>query len=89
MFVVAAKDEEADSIYGDVISVSMLKSMAHVMGQGNLTFAEIPRRYPNGRSKRILLPFEELVNEFRPLRVHAAILDMDTSTWERPVRYVM
>jgi|GEM_PF-4018997 len=86
MFVVAARDEGAVTMYGDVISKPMLKTMAHVVGCLSLTFTEIPVRYPNGRSKRIQVPFETLVDDFRPLRVHADISSVDISGWERPVR---
>ncbi len=85
LFVVAAKMEEATDLYGDVLSVSMLKTMGSVLGKETLSFAEIPRRYPNGRSKRILLPFDVVANEFAPLRVHARITHVDVLDWERPI----
>ena len=85
LFVVAAKDDEAGSMYGDVISPAMLNTMARVVGTHRLTFTEIPVRYPDGRSKRIRLPFETLAGDFRPLRVHADISSVDISAWERPV----
>ena len=85
MWVAAAQDRGATVLYGDVISRELLQTKASVLGVNNLRFAEIPKNYPNGRSRRINLPLEILLNEFQPLRVFADISLIDTTGWERAV----
>lgn len=84
MYVALVQDVGAIVLYGDVISRALLKTKVSVLGANNLWFAEIPKDYPNGRSRRLRQSLETMLDSFQPMRVFADISRIDTASWERP-----
>lgn len=88
LFAAVSADLGASSFYADVMSRNLLKLEGNTFGEEALTFREIPKKYPNGKSAKIQAPLKQLIARFQPLRVFTDLTKFNFNNEERPLRYI-